>query len=125
MKRRTFFPDTRPAIKIFWLIFIMVLSALIFSILGLVAGKLLFHRDLTSLLGMLSQPESKTAISFLYIFQIINQLGMFILPPLLFAYLFSANSGHYLRADRMPSLMILFLAGLSIFAVLPFINWLT
>jgi membrane protease YdiL (CAAX protease family) len=125
MKRRIFFPDTKPGIKLFWLIFLVVLSALVFSILGLVVGKLIFHSDLSSLLEMLSQPESETAKSFLYIFQLINQVGMFILPPLLFAYLFSTHSGRYLKISRMPSLMILLLAGLSIFTVLPLINWLT
>ncbi len=124
MKRLVFFPDTKPAIKLFWLIFLVVLSALIFSILGLAAGKLLFHRNLSSLLGMLSQPESEPAKSFLYIFQLINQIGMFILPPLLFAYLFSTHSGRYLKISRKPSLMLLLLGGLSIFTMLPFINWL-
>jgi len=125
MKRKIFFPDTKPGIKLFWLLFLVVLSALIFSILGLVAGKLIFQRDLASLVGMLSQPKNETAKSFLYIFQLINQIGMFILPPLLFAYLFSTNSGRYLRINRTPSLMILLLAGLSIFTVLPLINWLS
>ncbi len=124
MKRRIFFPDTKPGIKLFWLLFLVVLSALIFSILGLVAGKLIFHRDLSSLLVMLSQPNTETAKSFLYIFQLINQIGMFILPPLLFAYLFSTQSGRYLKTSRVPLPMILLLAGLSIFTILPFINWL-
>ncbi len=124
MKRRIFFPHTKPGIKLFWLLFLVILSALVFSILGLVAGRLLFHRDLSSLLGMLSQPESETAKSFLYIFQLINQVGMFILPPLLFAYLFSTHSGRYLKISRSPSLMLLLLGGLSIFTLLPFINWL-
>ncbi len=125
MKRLVFFPDTRPSIKLFWLLFLVVLSALIFSILGLVAGKLFFHRDLSSLVAMLSQPEGETTKSFLYIFQLINQIGVFVLPPLLFAYLFSTNSGHYLKTHRIPSLRLLLLAGISIFAILPFINWLT
>jgi len=124
MKHRIFFPDTKPGIKLFWLIFMVVLSALVFSILGLVAGKLIFHSDLSSLLGMLSQPESETAKSFLYIFQLINQIGMFILPPLLFAYLFSTHSSSYLKISRMPLLIILLLAGLSVFTILPFLNWL-
>jgi len=125
MKRLVFFPDTKPAIKLFWLLFLVVLSALIFSVLGLVAGKLLFHRNLSSLVAMLSQPESETAKSFLYIFQLINQIGVFILPPLLFAYLFSTNSGRYLKISLMPSLKVLLLAGISIYTILPFINWLT
>ncbi|GMT45570.1 MAG: hypothetical protein IEMM0006_1402 [bacterium] len=125
MKRRIFFPDTKPGIKLFWLLFLVVLSASIFSILGLVAGKLIFHRNLASLVGMLSQPESETAKSFLYIFQLINQIGVFILPPLLFAYLFSTNSSRYLKIRLMPSLRLLLLAGISIYTILPFINWLT
>ncbi len=125
MKRMIFFPDTKPAIKFFWLLFLVVLSALIFSVLGLVAGKLFFHRDLSSLVVMLSQPENETAKSFLYIFQLINQIGVFILPPLLFAYLFSTNSSRYLKISPTPTLRLLLLAGVSIFAILPFINWLT
>ena len=122
MKRRIFFPDTKPGIKLFWLLFLVVLSASMFSILGLVAGKLIFHRNLASLVGMLSQPESETAKSFLYIFQLINQIGVFILPPLLFAYLFSTNSSRYLKIRLMPSLRLLLLAGISIYTILPFID---
>jgi membrane protease YdiL (CAAX protease family) len=50
---------------------------------------------------------------------------MLILPPLLFAYLFSTNISRYLKINRLPSLMILLLAGVSIFTILPFINWLS
>ena len=113
MKRMIFFPDTKPAIKFFWLLFLVVLSALIFSVLGLVAGKLFFHRDLSSLVVMLSQPENETAKSFLYIFQLINQIGVFILPPLLFAYLFSTNSSRYLKISPTPTLRLLLLAGVD------------
>ncbi len=125
MKRNIFFPDTKPGIKLFWLLFFVVLSALIFSILGLVAGKMIFHLDLSSLVAMVSQPENTSARSFLYFFQFINQVGMLILPPLLFAWLFSSDSSRYLKIDRLPSLVVLLLAGISIFTILPFINWLT
>jgi len=125
MKRNIFFPDTKPGIKLFWLLFFVVLSALIFSILGLVAGKMIFHLDLSSLVAMVSQPENTSAKSFLYFFQFVNQVGMLILPPLLFAWLFSSDSSRYLKIDRLPSLVVLLLAGISIFTILPFINWLT
>ncbi len=125
MNRRIFFPDTKPGVKVFWLLFMVILSALVFTILGLVMGKLIFHLDLVSLLTLASHPEDETARSFLYFFQLINQIGMLMIPPLLFAYLFSANSSRYLKANRMPSLITLLLAGLTIFTILPFINWLT
>ena len=125
MKRRIFFPDTRPGIKFFWLLFLVVLSALVFSILGLVGGKLIFHINISSLAEAFSQPENHAAKSFLYFFQFVNQVGMLILPPLLFAYLFSTDSMNYLKFDRLPSIRVFLLAGLVIFTILPFINWLS
>ena len=98
---------------------------LIFSVIGLLTGILFFGKDLSSFMNMVSQPESGANRSFLYLFQVINQIGVFFLPPLLFAYLFSTDSGHYLKVRRIPPVTLFLLAGLSIYAILPFINWLT
>jgi len=125
MKRQVFFPDTRPGFKVFWLLFIVVLSMLVFSIIGLLAGMLFYGKGFSSFLSMISQPESSADRVFLYFFQFINQLGTLFLPPLLFAFLFSSNSKQYLKLNRAPLAAVILLAGISIYTILPFVNWLT
>jgi membrane protease YdiL (CAAX protease family) len=124
MTRSSFFPHTRPGYKIFWLLFMVVLSMLVFSVLGLLAGVFLFGYDLSSIGVLVAHPDH-SARPFLYTFQVINQLGIFILPSFLFAYLFSNHSGEYLKLGKTPVAAVFVLAALSIYTVLPFINWLT
>ncbi|UBM62432.1 CPBP family intramembrane metalloprotease [Candidatus Sulfidibacterium hydrothermale] len=122
MERKVFFSNTSPAVKLFILLVAFLMAMFIFSAAGILSGVLFYGKDLSSILATVSHPQSEADRSFLYLFQLINQIGVFFLLPFLFAYLFSNNSKLYLRLNN-PSLPFIIAAGIIIFTILPFINW--
>jgi membrane protease YdiL (CAAX protease family) len=57
-------------------------------------------------------------------FQVINQIGVFILPSLAFAFLASDSVPDYLRLKNKTGFTVLLLSVIMILTVMPFINWL-
>lgn len=125
MKRITFFSHLSPATKFLWFFFIVIVFALIFSLVGILAGKVFLHLDMNSLRGLMANPQNRNAISFLYLYQVINELGVFILAPLFFIFLIEPRPGNFLHTRSYPNIIPLLLAGVSIYTILPFINLLS
>jgi membrane protease YdiL (CAAX protease family) len=80
---------------------------------------------MASLTNMFSHPENPEIKPFLYVYQALNQIGVFILPPLLFAWLVDKKSMQYLNLNRFPTLLAILLGIAMVYTLLPFINWLT
>lgn len=68
-----------------------------------------------------SDPEK---ISFLKYLQVVSQIGVFILPAWVYAYLYNRKPGNYLMLKDKIDLYPLFLALLTIIVSIPFINFL-
>jgi hypothetical protein len=125
MKSGAFFSNLSAGAKLFAFLMALLAFYLIFSLAGLVAGKLFFHLDWAALANLVANPQSKEAVSFLYMFQFINSLGTFILAPLFFVFLTEDRTGRFLQTRFSPNIIILLLAGVSMYTVLPFINFLS
>ncbi len=125
MKRTAFLAHMSPGAKFLWFILMVILSSLVFGLLGLLLGKIWLHVDTATLSQMFLHPEEKTARPFLYAYQFINQIGVFILPPLFFAWLVDKNSRDYLQLNHWPKLYSIILGTILVYALLPFVNWLT
>ncbi len=123
MNRHVPFPDVKPGVKFFWLLAFVLFFILVFSVLGLVTGTLFYGKDFATLAQIVNHPQTAEDRSFILLFQFLNQLGFLFFPVLLFVFLFSNHAGHCLRI-RKTSFMVLLLAGISIYAILPVINWL-
>jgi membrane protease YdiL (CAAX protease family) len=103
---------------------IAVASFSILSLVSMILMKFIFNLDVISnpqILTDLSSPHTVEALKFLQLF---NALGLFVLPPFIYAYLASNNIGKTLGVYNRPKLLQLLLAGLSMFIALPLINWL-
>ena len=123
MERRVLFPDVKPGVKFFWLLVFVLFFMLVFSALGLVAGTFLYGRDLTLLTQAVNHPETAADRSFILFFQFLNQLGFLFFPAGLFVWLFCMRGRDYLRINKISWISLL-LAALSLYAILPVINWL-
>jgi membrane protease YdiL (CAAX protease family) len=86
--------------------------------------KFIFKLDVISNPQILTDLSNPLAIDALKFLQLFNALGLFVLPPLIYAYLSSDNVGKSLGISGGPKLLQLILAGVSMFIALPFINWL-
>lgn len=124
MKRTAFFGSLTPFGKLLLLICIILMFAIIFALAGLVAGMLIFNAPLNEISNFISNPNTPKAVSFLKFYQVINQIGVFILPALFFSFLISNSSFEYLSLNKVPRLINIFVGGLIIYTILPFNSYL-
>ncbi len=124
MKRTAFLSSLSPFGKLLLLLGIILVLAITTALAGLVAGMLIFNVDITELSGFISNPSTSEAVSFIKYYQVINQIGVFILPAALFAFLVSNSSVKYLSLNNAPRLISLLVGGLIIYTILPFNNYL-
>jgi len=109
------------------LVFLLVILFfyVISSLAGAVAVKLFLHIDFGAIAGLMMHPDRKITVEVLYIIQVIGSLGGFILAPLFFVFLTEDHTGRFLQTRTSPNVIILVLAGVSMYTILPFINFLS
>ena len=124
MSRTAFFKNISPIGKLIILLILVFLFALIFALSGLIIGMYFFDTSLADVGNFISNPVSQKAISFIKFYQVINQIGIFILPSFVFAFLVSNSTSDYLSFNKSPKLISLLIGGMIIYTILPAINFL-
>lgn len=108
--------------KFFLFIGIALLSLGLFSILSIVLAKYYFHIPLSTI-GNLKTTNDANAINVLKMMQLMQAIGLFILPPILFALIDSAQPLHYLKLNKKPLIYSAFCCVLLMLCSQPLINW--
>ncbi|MEI6455450.1 MAG: CPBP family intramembrane glutamic endopeptidase [bacterium] len=112
-----------PVTRLVFSILLIISSFLVTFLIGLLLAGPLFGVDLFSSLEILTDYSNPQAISLLKYLQIVQSIGLFIIPPLLAGFFFERNTLKYLRIDK-PSRPIIYLFTIAImFAALPIVNW--
>lgn len=111
--------------KLLVFLFVILFFYVISSLAGAVAVKLFLHIDFGAIAGLMMHPDRKITVEVLYIIQVIGSLGGFILAPLFFVFLTEDHTGRFLQTRTSPNVIILVLAGVSMYTILPFINFLS
>lgn len=124
MNRFAYLEQLGPWGKMLLLLSLVVVSATVTALGGLIIGKFILGADVTTVAEILTSPKSDEEISFLKIYQLINQLGVFFVPVVIYVFLVSPSPGDYLLVNRKPSWTILGIGGMLVFTVLPFIGYL-
>lgn len=120
----TAFRDMRPVGQLFFSIFVILVSFLAFFLLSLVAAIPLFGMDSVmaiSTFGDLNNPETLMLLKY---FQVVQSIGLFIIPPFILGYLFYGNIIQYLHLNRSANFTNVFLVVVLMFFATPFINFL-
>ena len=120
----TAFREMRPFPQLMFAAFVMVASVLVFMIVGMIVA--IPFLGTASLMNSLT-PEginSPENIGFLKYFQVIQSIGLFVVPPFILGYLFHKNYKDYLQLNRTTKAFIYLLAAISLLLVVPFINFL-
>jgi membrane protease YdiL (CAAX protease family) len=91
----------------------------------LLIGTLYLDTDLVSLAEMLSNPEKNEIIGFTKFYQLLNQLGIFIVSVFLYLYLVSNSSLDYLKVNKAPLTISVLVAMVIVFTILPFLNYIS
>ncbi len=115
LKKEPFLLRFPPYLKLMSLIVIIIICLFIFNLLGFGISMLIWGKD-----GI-----STANISFAKFMQIVNELGVFIFPVILFAYLANKDVKRYLKIGRKPKMFSLFTAVLLMYVSIPLTVWLT
>lgn len=112
------FKNISPVSRLFLLLFLVLTCGLLSLSLGYLISLLIWGA------AAVTSSDPASNLGFVRFFQIINQICIFILPPLLFALLTEEKPNRFLGNTR-PSVVHLIFAVLVIVVAVPFINRLT
>lgn len=122
-ERQPILHNVSPPMKILALLLVIIVSLVITLALSILLGLVFFGGEMMQYVkdGMELGEGSLPMLQYL---QIINSIGLFLLPSLAFALLAGKSVSRYL-AIHIPPAFVSTLAGIAvILAILPFIHWL-
>lgn len=125
MQKKAWLQFLSPWGKLFLLIGLILIFTIITAFGGLFIGEFWLDVGLMNLAQIISHPVSEEAINFTRFYQFLNQLGVFILPVLLYSFLISNKLSENLHLNKKPKGQSVVLSVALIFIVLPFLNYLT
>ncbi|MCX6232512.1 MAG: CPBP family intramembrane metalloprotease [Bacteroidetes bacterium] len=124
MSREPILKNFSPSLQLISLVVITILCVFIVYILGVVIAIPVWGGE--TMLALTNKTVLNLAdnINFFKYLQIVSQIGMFIVPPILFAFFVRGNIAAYLKINHIPN-MVTLLSGLLVLIVsIPFINYL-
>lgn len=118
------FRDMRPFAQLMFAIFIMVASVFFLMIIGLLLAIPFYGMDglLSALNGV--QKDAAANVNFLKYMQVLQSVGLFVVPPFILGFLYHGNVKEYLLIDRSTKIRSFILAVFCLLAIVPVINFL-
>lgn len=113
----------KPFQQLLFSAFIILVSFLAFLLIAMVLAIPLFGFSSMmsiSTIGDLSDPES---IRLLKYFQVVQSIGLFVVPPFILAWLFHGQITKYLLLNKKSTSTSIFLVAVLVFFALPLINF--
>ena len=102
--RKGLFEDSSSFTLLIMLLFTMVTCFLLLSVTGILLAPLIFGVPIVELMNNLSSGSTPQNLNLMRYMQILQQVGLFIIPAFFAAYLFSGNAIGYLRLSRTQTL---------------------
>lgn len=113
-----------PASKFGIAIIITVVSFFIIYFLGIVVSISVFKWDILQNIELLSDVNNPTNIKVLKFLQLVQSVGLFIIPPFIFGYFCYPSVSEFLRINKKVNIRVLIVTILATISFLPFSNWL-
>ncbi|HWS00887.1 MAG TPA: hypothetical protein VN249_09750, partial [Prolixibacteraceae bacterium] len=120
-----FLRDATPFTQVLFTLILILLGGVLVSLLGFLVvliGMGIGFEELSRILENFNQPEN---LGFLKFFQILQTVGMFILPPLVLAYYLDDKPFHYLSLNIKPAGILLAIVCAVILVGGPVIEWIS
>lgn len=124
---RSFFPAIENktfVVKILWLLIITAVSFLLFSILGILIAFPFFGSDVLELMASINKLADLRVINFHKYFQLVSQMGTFVIPSLVFGWMYNHHMGSFLKLNSSPRFWHLIVSILAIIMLIPGLNFL-
>ena len=119
----TAFRGMKPFSQLIFSLFVMVISVLVFMLLSIILAIPFF--GMSSLITSLTPAGMNTpeGMVFLKYFQVVQSIGLFVVPAFILGWLYHGNSSEYLQINRTTDFPTYLYAGLSILLLIPLINY--
>ena len=117
------FKNMKPLSQLMFAIFVIIASFLAFLVVSLVIAIPVFGME--NIINMqaiadLNNPENLIVLKY---FQVVQSIGVFIVPPFILALLYNGEITDYLKLDKKTTLTSALLVLLLSFAASPFVNF--
>jgi uncharacterized protein len=112
-----------PFAKIVFVLMLIITGLILTLVIGILVAIPLFHINLLTDMTVLTNFSNPVVVDLLKYLQIVQSIGLFIMPPLLAGYFFEKNSFRYLGLNKQPGGKIFITALLLMFFSIPFLNW--
>jgi len=103
---QTLFHDSHPFIKLIIALFVSLVIFLVFMIIAIIVALPVFHLNIFELQEVFSDFENVSNVGVLKYFQIIQTLGLFVVPPFVIVFLFYREIGESLQLKNLPELQV-------------------
>ncbi len=118
------FTDTHPFGKILLSAIIILSCFLLFSLIGTIAAVIVFDIDLFRLSQVTNNLSDPVSIRLLKFLQVVQSMGLFIVPPFLIGFFLHSGTREFLSLGRTPLLTGLLLSAAVMISAVPMINFL-
>ena len=118
-----FLRETTPFTQIIFTLIIIMMGGIVLSILGFLGVWIWKGISFEALSGMLANFVDPGNVGLLKFFQILQTIGMFILPPILLAYALDNKPYRFLSLDKWPTLLMFGVVCAIILVSGPVIEW--
>lgn len=119
----TAFRDMKPLSQLMFSIFVVIAGFLAFLVFSLVVAIPFFGVDSMLSITNISDLNNPETIKVLKYFQVVQSIGVFIIPPFILGWLFHGNIAEYLSLNKSVNFDSVLLVLLLSFAASPFINF--
>lgn len=118
----TAFRDMKPLSQLMFSIFVVITCFLAFMIISLVIAIPLFGLDSMMSIPTIDELDNPESIRILKYFQVIQSIGIFIIPPFMLGWLFHGKITEYLSLNKPVNFSSVVLVLVLSFAASPFVN---
>lgn len=122
--RRDFFNTQSPFTKLIFAGFITLTSFLVIFFAGLIIGIKIYGISFAELPYITANYQEPQNLAIIKYFQIVQSIGLFIVPPFIIGYLANKNSLDYLKMNSVNEIQIFVIAAFIMISAIPFINFL-
>jgi hypothetical protein len=116
------FANRPPFLQLLVLLLLILSSTLFTFFVGILLAMPFYGTDVLNILVDAGNLTSDSDIALLKYFQVVNQLGIFFIPVLVFALLVTRHVSSYLHLNRKPAPASVLLTILLVFSILPVIH---
>jgi len=118
-----FLRDSTPFTQVLFTLIMILMGGILVSMVGFLVCRIGLGISFDDLSGKLANFNEPANVSLLKFFQILQSLGMFILPPVLIAYSLNDKPFHFLRLTAKPAWKMLGVVCGVILVSGPVIEW--